>query len=63
MILADVPLDESGYTTATVPLRAEKTLYTVIGDAFVYAVIAFLVIYPLSLYLTEKRRKHNEKKA
>lgn len=49
--------DTCGYTTQTVNLYEDNTLYTYIGDAFVYVSFAFLILYPSVLSIIKCYKK------
>ncbi len=55
--LSAAPIDESAYTVNTLPVIAEETLYTKIGDLFVYLCGAFIIIYPASAFIYDKAKK------
>ena len=46
-----------GYAVADVEMRTEGTLYTVIGNLFVYLCIAFVIALPIVGRLMGKPRK------
>ena len=57
IIGATVEPDESGYTVLSVTLNSRQTLYTTVGDVFVYTIIGFLVLYPTLHIICHKRKE------
>lgn len=63
-ITDQVPESERTYLIASVPTASGATLYTVIGDAFLYLCIALWIVLPaLSVFAQIKSRKAEEKAA
>lgn len=58
-IIEEAPLDESAYAVGTLSLHDGLTLYTRIGDLFVYLSAAFLLGYPIADAVYNYKRRKN----
>ena len=58
-VLDEVEVLERGYAIADVTLRNEATLYSVIGNSFVYICMAFAVGLPIAATLLRTKKKSN----
>ncbi len=57
--LDTIPPLESGYLVETVSVHSSRTVYSYLGNLFVYLCMVFIALTPPIIWLTEKKKRKN----